>query len=313
VTEYGRPPGQMRAPPVPHTGRAMMTSIRNEDAGSIGGYAGVGLRLQHLPAFLAARPPIPRLEIHSETFVVDGGPRLRALEAIRSDYSISAHSLDISLCSATGLDTEHLRRLRALYDRIEPFLISDHLAWNANGGTYLNDLLPIPYNEEALEIVARSVDHAQAALNQRILVENPARYLHIVGSDMPEQEFLAEIMRRTGCGLLLDLNNIYVSNANLGLDSTEYLSGIPTMSVGEIHIAGHAACEVRGLPMLVDDHGSPIGAPVWKLLEAALGNIADCPVLVEWDNCLPPLPMLLAEATQAQERLDAAHEARRAA
>ena len=262
--------------------------------------------MQHLSAFLTDRPRVSWLEIHSETFLVDGGPRLQALEAIRGDYPVSAHSVGISLGSATGLDSEHLRKLRTLYDRIEPCLVSDHLAWSANGSVYLNDLLPIPYTEEALKIVSRNIDQAQTTLSRRILVENPARYVRIVGSDIPEQEFLVELVRRTGCGLLLDLNNAYVSSANLGLDVMEYLSTLPMMSVGEIHIAGHAAVEIGGLPMLVDDHGSPVSAPVWKLLEDALAHIKHCPVLVEWDSRIPPLPTLLDEAMRTQERLDAA-------
>lgn len=281
-----------------------MTSLRPDRTGSIGGSAGIGLRVHHLPAFHTDRPQLSWLEIHSETFLVDGGPRLHALEAIRGDYPVSAHGVGISLGSATGLDSEHLHRLRALYDRIEPCLVSDHLAWSVSGKTYFNDLLPIPYSEEALKIVSRNIDQAQTTLDRRILVENPARYLIVVGSDIPEQEFLAELVRRTGCGLLLDLNNVYVSSANLGMDPMEYLSAIPATSVGEIHIAGHAVCEINGLPTLIDDHGSAVSAPVWSLLEAALGCIGDCPVLVEWDNDIPPLSVLLDEAKRAQEWLD---------
>jgi uncharacterized protein len=286
----------------------MMTSLRRDRTGSIGGAAGIGLRVQHLSAFLTDRPQLSWLEIHSETFLVDGGPRLQALETIRGDYPVSAHSVGISLGSATQLDTEHLNRLRALYDRIEPCLVSDHLAWSTNGNIYLNDLLPIPYTEESLEVVSRNIDRAQTTLGRCLLVENPARYLHIAESDIPEQEFLVELVHRTGCGLLLDLNNVYVSSANLGVDPMEYLSAIPAMSVGEIHIAGHAACEIGGLPMLVDDHSSPVSGPVWGLLEAALRHLAVCPVLVEWDNDIPPLSVLLDEAMRAQERLDAAED-----
>jgi uncharacterized protein (UPF0276 family) len=261
-----------------------------------------------LPAFLSERPDAAWLEVHSETFLVDGGPRLRALEAIRRDFPLGCHSVGISLGSARGLDADHLRRLRALYDRLDPCLVSDHLAWSVSAGTYFSDLLPLPYTDEALDAVARNVDHAQAALRRRLLVENPARYLRIEGCRIPEPEFLAELARRTGCGLLLDVNNVHVSAANVGSDADAYIEAFPADFVGEIHVAGHAVCEIGGFAMLIDDHGARVSPAVWRLLERALQRAGPCPVLIEWDNRIPELPVLLGEAARAQALLDHAME-----
>ena len=281
---------------------------QREPRGTVQGCAGVGLRNVHLPAFLSERPDTAWLEVHSETFLADGGPRLRMLQAIRCDYPLSCHSVGISLGSVRGLDPGHLQRLRALYDRIEPCLVSDHLAWSVSDDTYFNDLLPLPYTDELLDAVARNVDHAQAALRRQILVENPSRYLRIAGCRIPEPEFLAELARRTGCGLLLDVNNIHVTAANVGIDANAYLEAFPVEFVGEIHVAGHSARDIGGFPMLIDDHGARVSPAVWRLLDQALQRAGSCPVLIEWDNRIPELPVLLDEAARAQMLLDRAME-----
>lgn len=282
---------------------------REPRVGALRAHAGVGLRNVHLPAFLSERPAAAWLEVHSETFLADGGPRLRALEAIRRDFPLSCHSVGISLGSARGLDADHLRRLRALYDRLDPCLVSDHLAWSVNAGTYFNDLLPLPYTDESLDAVARNIDYAQTALRRRLLVENPSHYLRIEGCRIPEPEFLAELTRRTGCGLLLDVNNVHVSAVNIGVDADAYIEAFPADFVGEIHVAGHSACEIGDFTMLIDDHGARVSPAVWRLLERALQRAGPCPVLVEWDNRIPELPALLGEAARAQALLDHATEA----
>jgi uncharacterized protein (UPF0276 family) len=289
-------------------GGCVVHDVREPCVGALCGHAGIGLRNAHLPAFLSRRPDAAWLEVHSETFLADGGPRLRALEAIRRDFPLSCHSVGISLGSAQGLDADHLRRLRALYDRLEPCLVSDHLAWSARAGTYFNDLLPLPYTDESLDAVARNIDHAQTALRRRLLVENPSRYLRIEGCRIPEPEFLAVLARRTDCRLLLDVNNVHVSAANIGIDADAYIEAFPAEFIGEIHVAGHTVCEIGGFAMLIDDHGARVSPAVWRLLERALQRAGPCPVLVEWDNRIPELPMLLGEAARAQVLLDQAME-----
>ncbi|UKJ74430.1 DUF692 domain-containing protein [Azospirillum brasilense] len=270
--------------------------------------AGVGLRHRHVAEFLTMRPAVAWIEVHSETYLAAGGPRLTALEAIRRDYPLSGHGVGLSLGSADGVDPDHLDRLAALYARIQPELVSEHLAWSSAGGTYLNDLLPLPYTEEALDTVRRNVERVQERLKRPILVENPSRYLTFDASAIPEAEFLAELARRTGCGLLLDVNNIHVSAHNVGLDPRAYLDAIPPEAVGEIHVAGHAVHDTGCGTLLIDDHGSPVADPVWDLLDEALRRTGPRPVLVEWDTHVPDLPVLLAEAGRADRSLHAVTE-----
>ncbi|WP_448203841.1 MNIO family bufferin maturase [Azospirillum sp. sgz302134] len=276
--------------------------------------AGVGLRHRHVADFLTAPPDVAWIEVHSETYLAAGGPRLRALEAIRRDFPLSCHGVGLSLGSADGVDPRHLERLAVLYARLQPELVSDHLAWSSAGGAYLNDLLPLPYTEEALETVRRNVEQVQEALKRPILVENPSRYLSFAQSTIPEPEFLAELARRTGCGLLLDVNNIHVSAHNVGLDPLHCLSALPAGAVGEIHVAGHAVHDTGRGTLLIDDHGSTVADPVWDLLAEALRRTGPRPVLVEWDTRVPELPVLLAEAVRADRLLArTASEARHAA
>jgi len=280
----------------------------NTTRAAAGRGAGIGLRTVHLAEIRAASQIIQWVEVHSETFLAEGGPRLRALEAVRRDTALSCHSVGLSLGSAGGVDPEHLRRLRLLYDRLDPWAVSDHLAWSAHAGAYLNDLLPLPYTSESLAAVVRNVDHAQHALGRRMLVENPSRYAGIAGCEIPETAFLAELVRRTGCGLLLDVNNVHVSAVNLGLDAQAYLDAFPLEAVGEFHVAGHAKATVDGVPLLIDDHGSRVSPAVWRLLARALRRGGPRPVLVEWDNHVPALPVLIGEAAQAQNLLNAARD-----
>lgn len=275
--------------------------------------AGVGLREPHRADFVAAGCPARWVEVHSENYLVPGGPRLAGIERVRRDVPLSCHGVGLSLGSAGGLDPDHLLRLRALYDRLEPGLVSEHLAWSVEDGAYLNDLLPLPYTEESLDLVRRNIDHAQDALGRRLLVENPSAYVAFADSAIPEGEFLAELTARTGCGLLLDVNNLYVSSCNLGFDRIGWLDAIPADVVDELHLAGHTRVPVGSETLLIDDHGSAVGEPVMELYTEVLDRFGPCPVLVEWDTALPPLADLLAEADRAQRVLDAlGREVRRA-
>jgi len=260
--------------------------------------AGIGLRAPHVQEVITTRPPIAWLEVHAENYL-GGGPALRRLDHLRPEYPISLHGVGLSLGSAIGLDERHLQRLAALIERIEPVLVSEHLSWSVTGGVYLNHLLPLPYTEESLEIVCRHVDQAQVTLGRQILVENPASYLRFRHSPIPEPEFLAELVRRTGCGLLCDVNNIYVSAHNVGFDAVAYVDALPREFVSEIHVAGHARNDADGLTILIDDHGSRVSPEVWSLYAHAVTRLGPVATLVEWDTDIPALDVLLAEACVA--------------
>jgi uncharacterized protein (UPF0276 family) len=269
--------------------------------------AGIGLRHPHIIELIERPPPgLAWVEVHTENYMADGGPRLRQLELIRERYALSFHGVGLSLGSAEPPDPAHLARIRRLADRFAPALLSEHIAWSIESGHFLNDLFPIPYTEEALDVVARNIAIAQEALARPLMVENPSSYLRFVDSTMPECEFVAEIARRAGCGILLDVNNIHVSAHNHGFAVADYLETIPGTLVGEFHLAGHATSEVAGTPILIDDHASRVGAPVWRLFDATLGHYGPRPTLIEWDNAIPPLEVLLDERAAAQRRLAAA-------
>lgn len=278
--------------------------------------AGIGLRTQHLPAFLQGPPEgWPSggwLEVHAENFMTDGGPRREVLFAIAGRHPVSLHGVGLSLGSAEGLDREHLDRLVALERDLRPVLLSEHLSWSRVDGHYLNDLLPLPYSEEALAVVAENLVRTQEALHRPLLIENPSAYLAFADSCLSEAEFLAELVRRTGCGLLLDVNNLYVSASNLGGEPLAGFELLPAEAVGEIHLAGHARVAVGEETLLVDDHGDRVAPEVWRLYDAVLARLGPRPTLIEWDTRVPSLPVLLAEAAEAQRRLDR-REARRAA
>lgn len=274
--------------------------------------AGIGLRFQHHRAIADERPAVGFLEVHSENYLGGGAP-LVCLEAARRDYPVSLHGVGLSLGSAEGLDEDHLRRVADLAARIEPLFVSEHVSWSVTDGVYLNDLLPLPYTEEALEIFCANVLTMQDALKRPVLVENPSTYLQFAHSTIPEWEFIAEIPRRTGCGLLLDVNNIYVSACNHGFDAQRYLQAMPRAAVREIHLAGHTAKQIGGQTLRIDDHGSVVCDDVWALYGAAIRLLGPVPTLIEWDSRIPPLAEIVAEAAKADavaaenlERADAA-------
>jgi uncharacterized protein len=266
--------------------------------------AGIGLRSPHVAEVLATRPALAWLEVHPENYL-GGGPAVRALQAIRRDYPVSFHAVGLSVGTADGLDRRHLGRLKSLADRLEPALVSEHLAWSQVSGAYLNHLLPLPYTDEALAVVCRNVDEVQTTLGRRVLIENPSGYLRFTASTIPEAEFLAALVRRTGCGLLCDVNNVYVTAQNLGVDPVAYLAALPPDAVDEIHLAGHSVNDTDGQLLLIDDHGSPVSPAVWALYEHALRRFGAVPTLVEWDTEVPTLEVLLQEARRAEARLQA--------
>ena len=261
---------------------------------------GVSLKNQHFIDVLTERPDLAFFEVHAENFMSEGGPHHRYLEEISKYYALSVHGVGMSLGSASGLDVAHLKRFKEVVDRYSPWLISEHLAWSTENGYYLNDLLPLPLNAESLAIVCDNVKHMQDFLGRKILVENPSAYMAFTTTDMPEPAFLAELVEKTDCGLVLDVNNVFVSGTNMAWDATAYLSDIPTAAVGEIHLAGHAVKDVEGRAFLVDDHGSLVCQEVWQLYEVLLERIGPRPTLVEWDNEIPSFDILAGEAEMAQ-------------
>ena len=267
--------------------------------------AGIGLRARHVGELLARRPAVPWVEVHAENYMADARA-LASLEAVRRDYPVSLHGVGLSLGSTGPLDRHHLDRLRRLADIVEPCLVSEHLSWSTSGGVYLHHLLPLPYTPETLGVVAAHVEEVQERLGRRILVENPSSYLRFRHSAIPEAEFLAALTRRTGCGLLCDVNNVYVSAWNVGLDAEAYLDALPAGAIGEMHLAGHVANDADGQTILIDDHGSPVAAPVWRLFEGALARFGSRPTLIEWDTDIPELDVLLGEARTAEALLTAA-------
>ena len=262
---------------------------------------GIGLRSPHVAEIAAVRPPLGFLEVHAENYMAETAALDRLLE-LRCDYPVSLHGVALSLGSAEELERGYLGRFKALIERVEPMLVSEHLAWSAIGGAYLNDLLPLPYTEESLDLFSRHVEEAQHALGRRLLIENPSSYLRYRRSSIPEAEFLAEVARRTGCGILCDVNNIYLSARNFGFDPLAYLDTLPAEMIGEIHLAGHHAAE--DVDILIDDHGSRVAEPVWELYAEALRRLGPVPTLIEWDTNLPALEVLLDEARHAQELAD---------
>ncbi len=253
---------------------------------------------------LATRPSVAWLEVHTENYM-GGGKPIAYLDAIRAHYPVALHGVGLSLGSAEGLDRAHLERIAEVARRIEPDLMSEHLSWSTVDGRYLADLLPLPMTEEALDIVCRHVDQVQTHLRRRILVENPSTYLRWRHSTIPEWEFLAAVAGRTGCGILCDVNNVYVSAANHGWDPSSYLASLPPAAIGEIHLAGHSVRELaNGRVLRIDDHGSRVIPAVWALYGEALARFGPVPTLIEWDTDIPALDVLLDEAGRAAALLD---------
>ena len=270
--------------------------------------AGIGLRGPHMIELDEINPDVGWLEVHSENFFGDGGSPIHYLKKIREDYPISLHGVGLSLGSSDPLNREHLSHLQRLIDLVEPGLISEHLSWGSIDGVYFNDLLPLPYTEEALKHFSERVLQVQDNLRRNILIENPSSYLSYRHSVIPECEFLSEICRRTGAGLLLDVNNVFVSAFNLSFDPLEYLASIPGEYVAEIHLAGHSEKFFPDGKILIDDHASPVSLAVWELYATTIELIGDRPTLIEWDSELPNLTELVAEATTAQAYLDSPNE-----
>lgn len=275
--------------------------------------AGIGLRSPHLAEIGRDRPATGFLEIHAENHL-GGSPARQAVERLRESYELSVHAVGLSLGAVDGLDESHLDRVASLVSRLKPALVSDHLSWSLHGGRYFNDLLPLPYTEEALDVVVRNVGRLQQRLGRQVSVENPSCYLAFAQSTLTEPEFLTELARRSGCGLLLDLNNIVVTAHNLRLDPRDWLAGLPGEAIAEYHLAGHAVNDADGQPILIDDHGSRAGAEVWALFGEAVRRFGPRPTLVEWDTDIPALPVLLEEAAKAERVIEQAEsDAARAA
>jgi uncharacterized protein (UPF0276 family) len=261
--------------------------------------AGIGLRSAHIADFLAGHPDVPWLEVHSENYFAAGGAAHEVLERIRAEYPLSFHGVGLSLGSADPLDRVHLRKLAELVRRYEPALVSEHLSWSSVGGRFLNDLLPLPATREALEHVVLRVDETQERLGRRILLENVSGYLAFGASEMPEHCFLDELAQRTGCGVLLDVNNLYVNERNQGVSAAAFIAGLPQGCVGEIHVAGHTIHDYDGEEVVVDTHNRRVSPAVWSLYELAVARFGRVPTLVEWDSELPALDVLIDEARRA--------------
>ena len=274
--------------------------------------AGIGLRAPHLAEIARDKPATAFLEIHAENYLA-GSPALAAVERLRADYAFSVHAVGLSLGSVEGLDEVHLGRVAALVKRLRPAYVSDHLSWSVAGGRYFNDLLPLPYTEEALEVVTRNVARLQEALGRQVSIENPSCYLGFAHSTLSEPEFLSELARRSGCGLLLDANNIHVTAHNLRLDPRDWLT-LPADAITQYHLAGHAVNDADGEPILIDDHGSRVGDAVWTLFDEVVRRFGPRPTLIEWDTDIPALSVLLDEASRADRAIVSAgdHAARAA-
>ena len=281
-----------------------LKTIGHDNGTEIPTAAGIGLRSPHYREVLAMRPAVGWFEVHSENFFGAGGQPLHFLERIRSHYPLSLHGVGLSIGSTDPLNREHLRKLQTLIARVEPGLVSEHLCWGSVGGRYLNDLLPLPYTEEALYHVCHRIGQVQDFLGRRILIENVSSYLQFTHSAIPEWEFLAEVAILTGCGILLDVNNIYVSSVNHGFDPVRYLRAVPVGAVEEIHLAGF---DSNG-ECLIDTHGKAVADPVWDLYHYALQRFGNRPTLIEWDTDIPPLATLLTEAAKANACMESEHE-----
>jgi uncharacterized protein (UPF0276 family) len=262
--------------------------------------AGVGLKPQHYRDILESAPDIGWFEVHAENYMGEGGPPHAYLTAVRERYPVSLHGVGLSIGGSGPLDKDHLGRLRTLVDRYQPALFSEHLAWSSHDTVYLNDLLPLPYTDETLDRVCSHIDEVQEALQRQMLLENPSTYVAFAETSMSEVEFLQQVVRRTGCGLLLDVNNVFVQAINHGFDAHDYIDSFPAEHVGEIHLGGHDEdADDDGSALLIDDHGREVPDLVWVLYARALARTGSMPTLIEWDNDVPDWPTLFAEAKRA--------------
>ncbi|OKP75853.1 hypothetical protein BTE77_18565 [Ensifer adhaerens] len=272
----------------------------------IAGLAGTSFKHQHLQAILADDACGGFFEIHAENYMGAGGPPHAALARIRQDFPVSLHGVCMSIGGPQPLDKAHLGRFKALVDRYEPALVSEHLAWSTHETTFYNDLLPLPYTEATVARVSDHIDEVQDAIGRRLLLENPSTYVTFQDSTMSETVFIRELVKRTGCGLLLDINNVFVSATNQGYSALAYLDDFPLEHVGEIHLAGHAEQQDdEGDLLLIDSHDGPVADAVWKLYDIVIARVGAIPTLIEWDSAIPDWPVLKREATAAQTILDA--------
>jgi hypothetical protein len=265
--------------------------------------AGIGLRAPHVSDVLTQRPNVPFFEVHSENYYLDGGPALAALARIRADYPLSLHGVGMSLGSADPLDRSHVEKLRTLIARVDPALVSEHLCWSGVAGRHMNDLLPLPYTEEALALACARVSELQERLGREVAIENISSYLTFADSTIPEWEFIAALARRSGCKLLLDVNNVYVNATNHGFDADAYIAAIPPDAVAEIHLAGFEESD----GCLIDTHGAPVAPDVWALYARTIERLGSRPTLIEWDTDIPTFSVLQGEAATAQRILEACH------
>ena len=269
--------------------------------------AGIGLRAIHHKEVVARSPQVGWFEAHSENYFARGGASRRVIEAVRARYPLSLHGVGLSIGSTDPLDTTHLAEIVRLTRELQPMLVSEHLCWASAGGRFTNDLLPLPYTEEALRHMVSRVGQVQDALGRQMLIENVSSYLQFEHSQIDEWDFLAELARQSGCGLLLDVNNVYVSAMNHGFDALRFLNGIPREAVQEIHLAGHSVRTVDGREIRIDTHSSPVYEAVWNLYSAALERFGPVPTLIEWDSDIPALDVLVAEAHKADGKLETHH------
>lgn len=273
-------------------------------AGTLPARGGLGLKPEHFRTIFDTTPDLGFFEIHAENYMVDGGPFHHHLSQIRSRYPLSIHGVGLSIGGESPLDEAHLDRLAALLQRYEPQSFSEHLAWSSHGDVFLNDLLPVPYCAETLTRVCDHIDRVQEELKRRLLLENPATYVEFAASTMSEGEFISAVVRRTGCGLLLDVNNVYVSCVNHGRDPCAAIDALPLAATGEIHLAGFARdTDAAGDELLIDSHGTPVAEAVWALYRHALRRVGQVATLIERDNDIPAFSVLLAEARKAENML----------
>jgi uncharacterized protein len=261
--------------------------------------AGVSFKPEHFPDIRTTRPPIGFFEVHAENYMGDGGRPHAQLAALRQDYALSIHGVGLSIGAAAPLDTAHLARLRRLCDRYEPESFSEHLAWSSHDDGFLNDLLPLPYMEDSLSSVCQHIHQVQDVLGRQMLLENPSTYVLFAQSTMSETEFLREVVRQTGCGLLLDVNNVFVSATNHRTDPQAYLADFPLQAVRQIHLGGHSTENLPTGPLLIDSHGSATDDAVWALYAGVIARIGPCATLIEWDNDVPEFKVLLQDAVRA--------------
>jgi hypothetical protein len=266
---------------------------------------GVGLKPEFFRTILETRPTVGFFEIHAENYMVPGGPLHHHLERIRADYPLSIHGVGLSIGGEGALDECHLDRLAMLLDRYQPESFSEHLAWSSHDGVFFNDLLPAPYHPGTLRRVCEHIDRVHERLGRRMLLENPATYFEFEDSTLAEADFISEVVKRTGCGLLLDVSNAHISCVNHHRDAREYLRALPLAAVGEIHLAGFSEdVDAAGAPLLLDSHGAPVADEVWAFYDDALSLVGAKPTLIERDNDIPSLPVLIAEARQAEALMD---------